>query len=167
LGAVRLAFATQVPEGYMVMRGILENALYGFYIFKNPKLAKIWLKRDESQATKREVKKKFQIGPILDLLQKVDPELGRVTRILYETSIDFGAHPNEKSLSCSLKKTEEEGAIRFDLMYLTGNPLPIKLCLKSISRIGVACIKIAGLIIPERFKIMGLSDKIINAQRGL
>lgn len=37
LGAVRLSASTQFAETYMVLRGCLENALYGLFIHENPK----------------------------------------------------------------------------------------------------------------------------------
>ena len=36
LGGVRLSISGQVPEGYACLRLALENALYGFYLYKNP-----------------------------------------------------------------------------------------------------------------------------------
>ncbi len=44
LGAVKLIMGTQAQEAYMVMRGSLENALYGYYIFKHPELTEVYLK---------------------------------------------------------------------------------------------------------------------------
>ena len=34
--AVRLSISGQVAEAYMVIRKCIENALYGFYLSKNP-----------------------------------------------------------------------------------------------------------------------------------
>ncbi len=44
LSAVQLVMGTQAQEGYMVLRGALENALYGYYIFKYPELAEVYLR---------------------------------------------------------------------------------------------------------------------------
>ena len=45
LGGVRLALSGQVPEAYMVLRGCLENALYGLYISRNSESVVTWLNR--------------------------------------------------------------------------------------------------------------------------
>lgn len=160
LGAVKLALGTQIPESHMVIRGALENALYGFYIFKNPDLAEVWLRRDESKEKKNRVRNLFQIKKILESLDKQDSKLGRAARILYERTIDFGAHPNEKSLSSSLKKTDLQGGVRLDLLYLTDNPLPIKLALKTITQVGIASLRLGEIMLPERFKILSITDRL-------
>jgi len=167
LASLRLAVAPQLPETFILLRGALENSLYGWYIFKNKKLAKIWLERHESDAHKKNVKNKFKIVTVLDSLDKDDSRLGRATKELYERCIDYGAHPNEKSLSAHLRQTKTVDAIQFDLHYLSNNLTVIKFGLKSSAQAGVLCLKILELIIPERFKITGLDVKLENASKGL
>ena len=166
LVAVQLAVGTQIPESYMVMRGAIENALYGFYIFKHPELAEVWLRRDESKDNKDKVREQFKIGIIKALVAQFDNKLGEAVNILYERTIDYGAHPNEKSLSSSLQKTDNKDSIRFDVIYLTGRELPIKLSIKTSTQIGIACLKIFQLILPERFRIIGISDRLSKISKG-
>ncbi|MDX9745885.1 MAG: hypothetical protein RBU31_05045 [Syntrophales bacterium] len=45
LGSVRLALSGQTPETYIVLRGCLGNALYGFYVSRNAESREIWLRR--------------------------------------------------------------------------------------------------------------------------
>ena len=47
LGRVRFALSGQVFETYMVLRGCLENALYGFYFHRNPASQETWLRRSD------------------------------------------------------------------------------------------------------------------------
>lgn len=166
LAALELIMGTQAQEAYMVMRGALENALYGYYIFQNPDLAEVYLKRDENEQTKTEMKNKFRNRAIIELLKKDDTKLGSAVEALYERTIDFGAHPNEKSLSASFKKIDLEKAVRFEVSYLTGNPLVIELGMKTAIQIGIACVKLGELILPKRFKIVGLSDKVDELSKG-
>jgi len=167
LAAIRLAIATEIPEAYMVLRGTLENSLYGWYLHKNKSLTDVWLKRHDSEASMKEVKKKFHVRAILDLLKKNHNRLGRMANVLYERCIDFGAHPNERSLSASLKITEEQKGIKFDLTYLTDSTVAIKLCLKTCAQIGVLCLKILQSIMPERFAITGLDSELDKVLKGL
>jgi hypothetical protein len=167
LTGVSLAMGTQIPEAFMVLRGILESSLYGFYIHKNQKLADIWLRRDESKQTKKIVRDKFQISGILKFLETSDQKIGRMAWILYERTIDLGAHPNEKSLTTMLKQKKKGNDIQFELSYLTDDPKLITLCLKTSAQIGVLSLKILELIIPERFKIIGLSEKLDVVSKGL
>ncbi|MFC1709351.1 hypothetical protein ACFL2J_04770 [Candidatus Omnitrophota bacterium] len=167
LGAVRLAIGTQAPESYMVARGILECILYGFNIYKNPSYAKIWLTRDENKKNKKNVSDKFAIRGILRLLCKTDTGLSESAQKVYETTIEYGAHPNEKSLSAVLKMKKSKDAVTFNVQYLTDNIMAIRLSLVTIARAGLVSLKIAELILTERFKISLLSDRIKVACRGL
>lgn len=166
LSAVQLVMGTQAQEGYMVLRGALENALYGYYIFKHPELAKVYLQRDENDKTKKEMRDKFKNRTIIGLLKGDDKNLGNAVEKLYERVIDFGAHPNEKSLSSSLKKTDTKDAIKFEISYLTADPLVINLGLKTATQVGIACLKIAEKVLPERFKIVGLSERIQTVSKA-
>ena len=65
LGAVRLSISAQVCEAYMVLRGCLENALYGLYFFKNPLSRQVWLNRHNDAASKNLVRREFTIGNLL------------------------------------------------------------------------------------------------------
>lgn len=167
LSAIGLAIGTQIPEAFMVLRGALENSFYGLYIHKNPELAEIWLRRHESEADKKVVKEKFRIGDMLSLLENLDYKSGKIARLLYDRTIDYGAHPNERSLSSMLKQSKTGSDVDFKLNYLTDEPVMIELCLKSSAQVGILCLRILKLILPERFQITGLSEKLDIASRGL
>jgi hypothetical protein len=68
LGAVRLVLSGQLPESYMLLRGCLENALYGFYISGRPGIFEIWLRRHDDEQSKDRVKNQFQIGKDIEIL---------------------------------------------------------------------------------------------------
>jgi len=65
------------------------------------------------------------------------------------------------------KETKENGAIKFSLQYITDNPTSIRFCLKSTAQVGVCSLKILELIIPERFQITGLTEKLKIVSKGL
>lgn len=166
LAAIRLGIATQTPEAFMVLRGVVENSLYGLYIYKNPKLAPIWLSRHKDKKSMEEVKEKFKIGFMLQALEITDPALEKAARELYDRTIDYGAHPNERSLSLALKRTNLKDGFKLDLRYLTDDALAIEFCLKSTAQIGVLSLKILQLIISERFKIAELDIKLESISKG-
>jgi hypothetical protein len=160
LAGVRLAMGTQVPESYMVARGCLENALYGFFLFKHPEHIELYLNRDNSDETRSAFKKKFRLNEIIQVLIRHHPQVGNAVDMLYERTIDWGAHPNEKALTSNMSMKRGDGKIRFDGHYLTDNEKPIKLCLKTIMLAGVSGLKIAECMLSERFKITLLSDEL-------
>ncbi len=59
LGAVRLALSAQCPEAYTLLRGVIENAQYAFYVSTDASLKRTWLDRHKDEAARKEVRKKF------------------------------------------------------------------------------------------------------------
>lgn len=157
LGGVRLSCSGQIPEAYMVLRGCLENALYGLYLSRHPESCERWLCRHDSKDAYRKVKKEFQIRRLLDFLAKIDNNLYQATNSLYNRTIDYGAHPNERALTSNLRRSEKNGYITFDLNYLTGDSPGLRLCLKSTAQIGVCSLYIFRHIYLERYDILGIS----------
>lgn len=167
LGAVRLALSAQVGEAYMVLRGCLENALYGFFFWKNPQKSRLWYERHDSIMKKKEGRREFQIKTMLQTLKKEDPKEGKIAEQLYEWCIDYGAHPNERSISGVMDKIEESGNIDFKINYLLGGKLPARACLKTTGQIGVSALMIFQLIFRTRFELIGLSNDLKQLSKGL
>jgi hypothetical protein len=167
LGGVRLSMSGQIAESYMVLRGCIESALYGLYVSRDHKKVEIWLGRHDDEATKETMKREFQIVKIMKSLESVDKRIHTVTKKLYERTIDYGAHPNERGLMSLVRQTKEEKSIHFSLDYLTANNLPFRLCLKSTAQVGVCSLEIIRNIYPERFDILGISEKISQLKKGL
>jgi len=170
LGAVRLVLSGQLPETYMVLRGCLENSLYALHIYKIPGLSEIWSRRHDDEDSLKKCKENFRIVNIFKTLETEDDGLCKTARMLYETTIDYGGHPNEASLSSIIRKSEDESKIDFRIPYLIDyrlNPEAFGLGLKSSARIGVCVLLIFKLIFRERFDILGISDNLKNLKKGL
>ncbi len=153
-GAVGLAMACQLPEAYMVMRGCLENSLYAFYLHRNPELSEIWLRRTDSAEARQRVKDKFKIGVMLDLVEKEDARIGSNLRVLYEQTVDMGAHPNEESFTTNAQLTQDSGTRQIQMMILNCEPIPLQVCLKTLAQVGVGSLRVFERIYPERFRIL-------------
>jgi len=160
LGAVRLAISGQVGEAYMVLRGCLENALYGLFFYKNPNKAKLWYERHDSDIKRKEVRDEFKIYRMFQIIEKEGPNVSGACRDLYETCIDYGAHPNERSVSSVLDRAESGTAVNFNLKYLSGDSDVLRFCLLNTVRVGLCCLCIFELILKERFEISGLTNKL-------
>jgi hypothetical protein len=167
LGAVRLALSGQVPEAFMVLRGCLENALYGFYVTRKSLSQEIWLRRHDDEESKKKVRREFKISNLLKLLGKDDKKLRDTVSDLYEKTIDFGGHPNEKAFFSVVKKSVNEHKTTIKSAYLVGNEPALQLCLKSCAQIGLCSLSIFQLIYKERFGILGLPDDMTALKKGL
>lgn len=170
LGGVRFSLSGQVPEAYMVLRGCLENSLYAFHIFQHLEASEIWIRRHDSPDSLSKCKNEFRINKVFESLEKADVSVCKIARELYATTIDYGGHPNELSLTSIMSKSEDESKIDFKIPYLMDyriNPLPFILCMKSVARIGVCSLCIFRLIFRERFDILSITDSLEKLKVGL
>ncbi len=107
--ACRLAMSGQVPETFVILRSCLENALYALHIKNNPASGEVWLKRHDDENSLRATRNEFKYGNIIETLAKADSSLHATAKLLYERTIDFGAHPNERAMTSKLKCTGMRG----------------------------------------------------------
>jgi len=167
LGAVQLSLSGQIPETYMVLRGCLENSLYGLYVTKNPDTQEIWLKRDENDESKKKCRNEFSASNLFKCLETEDRKINNIAKNLYEMTIDYGAHPNERAFMSLMSQSKDEQKVDFKMYYLIGDSSPFRLCLKNSARIGVCSLYIFKLIYRHRFDILRISDKLEKLKRGL
>ncbi len=152
--------AGQVQEANAMLRLSLETAAYGYYISTDNSIAEAWIKRNDGATQLREFKKKFQHVAIKKKIVDDANKLGSVFEQLYERTIDYGAHPNERgfSLNSSIKKGAD--TIEFLQIYLQGNGLPLDFALKSTVQIGVWNLGIFQLVYPQKWELLGLKAKL-------
>jgi hypothetical protein len=160
LAAVRLATSGQSPEAYMILRGCLENSLYGFCIYAKPELADVWLRREENQGSKRRFDKHFKIGQIKPVLEQSDPHLAKAVQEFYDRTIAFGAHPNPNSILTNLVREKTETFASFRSLYLQCDSETYMFALRTTLQIGVCSLKIFRIIFKERFDLLGISEKL-------
>jgi hypothetical protein len=169
LGAAHLALAGQLPEAYMLMRGCLENAIYGFYFHLEPASHERWLRRHDSDDARKIVRREFEIARMIKRLHERDEPLGTVVKVLYERTIDNGAHPNERGLLQMVRigKPEQPKEHRIEIRYLTANNSASMVCLKSTAQVGVSGLKVFRHFLPERYEFLGVNENIDALQRDL
>lgn len=167
LAACRLSWSGQIPESYAVLRSCLENALYGLYLARNPESRVIWLRRHDSDADKKKVRDEFKIGTFLGLAKQVDPSEGEVAAALYERTIDYGAHPNERALMQSLQIKEEADIVEFKTIYLDKDSEQLRLLLKTLTQVGVCTLSLFRITYRERFDILGVTAVLDHIKKGL
>ena len=115
LAACRLATSGQVAECYMMLRGCLEAALYGLYLSRNPESQSIWLERHVDGGKRRRCRNTFAAARMLACLESESARVRETAGVLYERTIDYGAHPNERAILTNLKMDETEEHVKFDL----------------------------------------------------
>jgi hypothetical protein len=116
LAAARLAVSGQAPPTFMTLRGALESALYGLVASQNDENKDVWLNRAKNLHRSRKL---YTARNALKILE-IDPGLQAAAAEAYELAIEFGAHPNARSVIAHLRL--DEANRRLTLAYLQSVP---------------------------------------------
>jgi len=165
LSAVRFSCSGQIPETFCMLRNCLENALYGYYFLKVDGSCEIWNNRNRNEKDRKEVKKIFKIVNLKNELEKESSELTSEFSNLYDSSIDYGAHPNEATVNITLQAIQNDNnTYTIRSSYLNNDSELIKLSLIAVSRTGLWCLKIFKLMFSKRFDLLSQTKNSIGYQ---
>ncbi len=165
--AASCAFAGQSVELHPLLRLALECGGYAFLIDRKPGLAEVWLNRRKSEADRHKVKQQFNFNKIKSSLASSDARLKSIFCELYETTIDFGAHPNEMSVTTGITVERSDSQGSFNLIYLHGDGIVLDYSLKVVPQVGVCALLMFQKIFRERFDLLGVSSELTILQRDL
>jgi len=70
--------AGQAAETHALLRLCLENGVYGFYLARNPASQKIWLRRHDTEESKKLVRNEFTIRKLSDAVKACDKNEAKV-----------------------------------------------------------------------------------------
>jgi hypothetical protein len=101
LASCRMSMSGQSTESFPQLRSGLEYSLYALHIYDNTDLMDIWLRRHESKKSLNEVRKQFSHAKVMKSLCAHDQAICEKVSELYERTIDFGGHPNQRAISSS------------------------------------------------------------------
>jgi hypothetical protein len=165
--ACGMVMSGQVQEANAMLRLSLETAAYGYYISTDSSIAEAWIKRNDWATELRDFKKKFQHVTVKQKVIDDAPKLGRIFEQLYERTIDYGAHPNERGFSLNSNISEIDDTVEWLQIYLQGDGLPLDFALKSTAQIGVWNLAIFQLVYPQKWELLGLKAKLEEFWRVL
>lgn len=104
---------------------------------------------------------------MLKLAAEMDATEGSVAKLLYERTIDSGAHPNELALMQTLQINESPDQIEFKSNYLDQDSVALRSALKTTAQVGICALSLFRVIYPERFDIMGVTDLLRHVKVDL
>jgi hypothetical protein len=166
LASCRSAMSGQVVDTFPLLRSCLEYALYTLHINVNPELAAVWSRRHENEDSLREMKRRFQYARVMETLLKCDTSLHSALSTLYDRTIDFGGHPNERALSISITMRVEGDERIMRNQFLHGESLALNYVIKTTAQVGLGSLMVLRPVFQERVDLAGLRDTI-NALGGL
>jgi hypothetical protein len=145
----------------------LEFAGYAALIADDPTLARPWFDRDTEPTAKKRVRDEFHGGRIKAALTKLDPQVSAAYSELYERLIQFGAHPNEKSITANLTIEKGAGETKLNQVYLQGDGIALDHWLRTASQLGICTLKIFERIHHARFAELKVSSRFAEMAQGL
>lgn len=120
-GAVREALSGHVSCTYPIARTALESACYGFLIGADNDKASIWVNRHRDKGSLKCCRQVFTVSNAVTALMLVNTEMAEYVQGLYDASIDFGAHPNQRSIlahvSAMAARTDSAGGLGLTVLY--------------------------------------------------
>jgi hypothetical protein len=163
LAAIRLAMSGQIAEVYPILRQAIEQAWYALNIAKDPAAPsrmEVWLRRNEDATAKATCKQEFTIANVRSTHEANDPDTARRLRELYESVIDYGAHPNQLGVLIGVAHSEAAKKIDYQVGILFPKILPMMMTIRLAVAVVVDALKVFQQIFPERFEIMSIDSKI-------
>jgi len=160
--ATVLAASGMSTDIYATLRTVLETAGYALIMHDTPGMAATWLERHTDDAHMAAVKSKYNVGAIKKAITEKAKDAGllKVFEALYTRTIDMGGHPNERSLTSTMTLTEDEQRKVFNVEYIQGNTLGVKLAMKTAAQVGLCALYIFQHTMKARFEILGLREEM-------
>jgi hypothetical protein len=159
--------AGMTVEGMPVLRLSLEFAAYACFLKENPQLSMVWWDRDVDEETKEKARDKFTAGKMTRAVKKLDERLGQIYEDLYDRTIQWGAHPNEKTVTQSLGLKSNPGETVLEQVYLQEDGYVLDSWIRTANQVGICVLKIFEFVHPERFEKLEVHARIDSLAQGL
>lgn len=165
--ACGLGMGGMTVEGMAVLRLSLEFAGYACLLKENPDLAMTWWDRDMDDKTLKEARREFTGGAVIRAVKTVGEQLGEIYEMLYDRTIQFGGHPNEKTVTQSLRLDLTPGRTVIEQVYLQGDGQILDHWIRTANQIGICVLKIFEHVHHERFEKLAVNARIESLAQGL
>ena len=161
------SMAGQIVDAFVSIRSVIETAGYAAHLNQNPDLEEIWLRRNDNEDCKNLTRKNFEISRIKKSIKSNNISILKVFELLYERSIDFGAHTNEGAITGSMHVREIGADKDYQFSMLHSDGLPLDHALRSVAQAGVCGLEIFGGVFSGRYNQLGLFGRLPALKRGL
>lgn len=119
LSAVQQALSGHIVAVFPVVRTALESACYAYLIAHNEDMENTWINRHISKSKLQECRNMFSVKKASDQLKEISSEMAEYLIACYDATIDFGAHPNQRSVFNHVKAIDKVDG-RYRGLELTG-----------------------------------------------
>jgi hypothetical protein len=161
------AMAGQAVECYRQCRGMLENAAYAVHIRSDASLATVWLNRHQDEAGLKASKKAFQHVAVTASVAAANQHAGQRFEELYQRTIDWGGHPNERSVTGNMKMIKEPDRRVMLAVMLHSDGVELDAALKTVAQCGMVSLELLQVLYNAKFEILGINAAMLDLREGL
>jgi hypothetical protein len=169
IGAYRaacgLAMAGQAADCYVQCRSVLEYAGYAVHVDRNPALARVWLDRHEHDAGMKASKRAFQHVTVVESVRAANQHAAVRFEAIYQRTIDFGGHPNERAVTANMNMTEQPDRLEVLAILLHKDGLQLDMALKTTAQCGMIALELFETIYGPKFVLLGIKDAMLALRR--
>ena len=115
----------------------------------------------------KEVKKVFKISDMVEELRALNAKDAEAAEMLYQRTIDYGAHPNERALMQGLKEEDVGEGVRFDVSYLFPDGDALEACRKTTVQTGVCALSMYRPLLRERYDILDITGLLDHLKKDI
>jgi hypothetical protein len=163
--ACSLAMSGQAAECYVQCRSVLEYAAYAVHINRNTSLGDVWLDRHVDEAGLKASKRAFQHVAVVDSVKAANRHAAERFETIYQRTIDFGGHPNERSVTANIKVTEELDRRQMLAILLHGDGVQLDMALKTVAQCGMIALELLETIYGAKFQLLGIKAAMLDLRR--
>jgi hypothetical protein len=166
--AASLVLARQLNESMILIRAILESAVYGYRIVKSEAAFEAWRQRHDGHVNRKASKKLFVITGeqgILAEMRLEAPGVADAIERMYEHSIDFGAHPNVLGVVSSLAQARDGSSDDDrDFEYTTIDTGRVRREFVALASAGLVALAVFDVLKPGWFQRSGAGRTLRDAR---
>lgn len=163
--ALGAAMSGQTFETFPLLRACLECGAYGLHIANDTSRMEIWLRRHDDSSAKSQLLKEFAVSRLRASIQRRSEKMLSIFDEMYERTIDFGAHPNERALLSSIKQDRLDDRIEYQTVFLHGDGLQLDHALKTTGQVGLWVLHAFQLLYPSRFMLLSIRQRLEDVRQ--
>jgi hypothetical protein len=163
--ACGLAMSGQASECYVQCRSVLEYAAYAVHINRDPSLGKVWLDRHQDEAALKASRRAFQHVTVLEAVKAANRHAAERFETIYQRTIDFGGHPNERAVTSNMKMVEEPDRLEMLAILHHGDGVQLDMALQTTAQCGMIALELLETIYGPKFELLGIKAAMLDLRR--
>jgi hypothetical protein len=125
------------------------------------------LKPTGSAPTLEAAKNAFSHRKVAATVVAVNKHAGARFDELYQRTIDFGGHPNERSVTSNMSMINEPGRRTMMTVFLHEDSPVLDMALKNAAQCGLCSLEILQGVFNALFELLGVNAQMLELRKGL